>query len=200
MNLPTWTDCDTIERNRQPLTPLEQFILDNEPAGPDDMAFRNGLLAAIEFVMAVRTKKAGDGAAPRATKRQMAHDAIADQRPEWVDPILRSPPLAELDGKVWKGTGRRAQGADGELVELGTWVNPSGDILAARLTRETGVPHAVDPRSGDVVRAGGGQVEIAPTVVTDPGTIVADPYAVIKDDRPVLGASARLPQPTHRIA
>lgn len=96
------------------------------------------------------------------------------------------PPPPEPVGKTWKGTGRAVVNEAGERVEIGTWINPAGDIEAARLTKETGVPHIVDPNTGDVTRAGGGAVEISPPKILDPGVAVVDPVALagIADIRP----------------
>jgi hypothetical protein len=42
-----------------------------------------------------------------------------------------------------------------ERKELGSWSNPAGDVEAARLTKETGTMHLVDPRTGDIISMGG---------------------------------------------
>jgi hypothetical protein len=49
MILPDW---ETINRKRdagETLNPLEQFVYENEPAGGDDVVFREALLAAIDY-------------------------------------------------------------------------------------------------------------------------------------------------------
>lgn len=156
MNLPTWTECShTVDHGDRQLNPLEQFVFDNEPAGHEQEAlFREQLQAALDFVTAPRTKKAGDNAAPRATKRAMAHAAIADQRPDWVsDPIVTGP-ATPVVGKTWKGSGRFYMDGD-DRKELGSWSNPAGDVEAARLTKETGTMHLVDPRTGEIISMGG---------------------------------------------
>lgn len=198
MILPTWDECNAALAQNGQMDPLQSFIYDNEPGSPHDQAWREQLQAALDFVTAPRSKKESGGGAPRLTKKA---SALAG------DPILQSKDLQVTQipattGKHFKGTGRFAQNGEGEMVEIGTWLNPAGDVEAGRLTRETGVPHAVDPRTGEVVRAGGGTVEIAPPVLADPGTtvIVAPNAGEAFDQRPVLGASSRLPQPTHRIA
>lgn len=67
--------------------------------------------------------------------------------PEVVDPIV-----APAATKTFKGTGKFfTDPKTNQQRELGTWINPAGDIEAARLTRETGVIHIVDPNTGDVV-------------------------------------------------
>lgn len=107
------------------------------------------------------------------------------------DPIAASATLAPA-GKSWRGTGRAVVGANGDRVEIGTWINPAGDIEAARLTKETGIPHVVDPNTGDVVKVGGGAIEIAPPKLADPGTVVPDPLAMsgVADVRPEVGTKS----------
>jgi hypothetical protein len=68
------------------------------------------------------------------------------------DPIVTAAPaIVTPPGKYFKGSGRKVPGPEGTLIELGTWVNPAGDIEAQRLTKETGVLHLVDPNTGEVV-------------------------------------------------
>jgi hypothetical protein len=40
--------------------------------------------------------------------------------------------------------------AEGKIVHKVTYVNPRGDVIAARMTKLTGVPHFVDPTTGKV--------------------------------------------------
>lgn len=42
MELPTWEECDAATASLT-ATPLQQFIYDNEPAGPHDEVFRDQL-------------------------------------------------------------------------------------------------------------------------------------------------------------
>ena len=61
---------------------------------------------------------------------------------------------AASSGATFRSTGKKAVGVNGETVELGTWVNPGGEAEAARLTKETGVIHYVDPKDGQVKSLG----------------------------------------------
>lgn len=45
--LPPWTECDRKHKSVRKLSALEQFILDNEPAGLDEDKFREQLAAVI---------------------------------------------------------------------------------------------------------------------------------------------------------
>jgi len=58
------------------------------------------------------------------------------------------------NGAVFRSSGKKAVGANGEAVELGTWINPTGEAEAVRLTKETGVIHYVDPKDGQVKSLG----------------------------------------------
>ena len=54
--LPTWSEC--LEREfRNTATPLEQFILDNEPAGQLDRRWREQLTKAIQFILEQKDEK-----------------------------------------------------------------------------------------------------------------------------------------------
>lgn len=64
--------------------------------------------------------------------------------------------------KFFRGTGRKIM-VNGISTELGTWMNPDGEIEAQRLTKETGIQHIVDPNSGDVISFG--SVDVSATVV-----------------------------------
>ena len=47
--LPIWAACSAKINANEDLSPLEQFIHDNEPAEPDDTAiFRTGLQALLD--------------------------------------------------------------------------------------------------------------------------------------------------------
>lgn len=148
MNLPTWSDCDAAEMG---MDPLQQFIYDHEPSSPHDVAWREQLSAAIDFLLMPRAKKTGGSGAPAATKRSQKSTHSNDLL-ELVTgrPIM----VTAIGGKVWKGTNRFYMDGD-ERKELGSWTNPAGDIEAARLTKETGTMHLVDPRTGDVISMGG---------------------------------------------
>jgi len=60
------------------------------------------------------------------------------------------PRPAQPSGAVFRSSGKKAVGANGEAVELGTWINPRGEEEAAKLTKMTGVIHYVDPKDGEV--------------------------------------------------
>jgi hypothetical protein len=54
--LPTWSEC--LEREfSNTATPLEQFILDNEPAGQQDQRWREQLTKAIQFTIEQKDPK-----------------------------------------------------------------------------------------------------------------------------------------------
>jgi len=54
--LPTWDQC--LERDvRETATPLEQFILDNEPAGQQDRRWREQLTKAVQFIIEQKDPK-----------------------------------------------------------------------------------------------------------------------------------------------
>lgn len=76
------------------------------------------------------------------------------------------------DGITLRRTGKFAvDPATGEKREIVTYLNPAGDIEAARLTRETGTQHIVDPNSGKVISLGGMDIEgMAKTAVAAAGT------------------------------
>lgn len=48
--MPTWSDVSAEASDGAPLNPLEQFILDHEPAGERDIKWRDQLAAVIEWV------------------------------------------------------------------------------------------------------------------------------------------------------
>lgn len=48
--LPDWFDIHAEASEGAPLNPIEQFILDHEPAGPEDIEWRKQLAALIEWV------------------------------------------------------------------------------------------------------------------------------------------------------
>lgn len=223
MKLPTWDECDDALKGLRTLDPLEQFVYDNEPAGPHEMAFRAQLQAALDYVLMPRMKKA-DGEAPRTTKasqRAMPQirlgdpaypDGITARPAGWnetvvragsVDPVATEAWAAPLQGKTWRGTGKMAATADGQLAEIGTWINPAGEVEAVRLTKATGIPHSVDPRTGEIVKAGGGTVDVAaaPALIPDQKPVEFNPDALVQFDvRPILNASALVPEPRHQIA
>lgn len=151
MNLPTWSDCDAAEMG---MDPLQQFIYDHEPGSPHDVAWREQLSAAIDFLLMPRAKKTGGSGAPAATKKSAAARNTEDLLAGKVGAIAITGPVTAIGGKVWKGTNRFYMDGD-ERKELGSWTNPAGDIEAARLTKETGTMHLVDPRTGDVISMGG---------------------------------------------
>lgn len=99
-----------------------------------------------------------------------------------ADPIVTgAAPIVTPPGKYFKGTGRYAPGEDGQAREIGTWANPAGDIEAARLSKETGILHIVDPKTGDVVSMAGiesmaARSEVAQETgpLTTMGAVVAD--------------------------
>lgn len=50
--IPEWMHCDRKDKAGEPLTALEQFVLDQEPAGiEEEIAFREGLAAVIAELM-----------------------------------------------------------------------------------------------------------------------------------------------------
>lgn len=56
--LPTWDQADAAV-DADCATPLDMFVHDQEPAGPDDVRFRQQLLAALEFVARPAAADAG---------------------------------------------------------------------------------------------------------------------------------------------
>jgi hypothetical protein len=150
---------------------------------------RKKIEIAIFAVMLEEMQKAIQGPTTRdgyTINRSLPQIRLGEPEAVIATPVTVERP--SLAGKTWKGTGRAVLNEKGDRIEIGTWINPAGDVEAMRLTRETGVPHIVDPNTGDVVRAGGGAVEIEPPKMPDPGTVVPDPYAIIQDVRPQLGA------------
>lgn len=160
MKLPTWNECDLMNvRLGYAMTPLERFVLDNEPGAPHDAAWREQMQAVLDFVLTPRLK--GGDAAPRATKKSasVVRNAIADQRPEWV----AATPLDDEEaaypegiittdlppaGIIPRPTGAKVFDATGKGHQLITYSNPRGDVIAARMTKRTGVMHYVDVKDG----------------------------------------------------
>lgn len=68
--------------------------------------------------------------------------------------VVRPELPASQGGKFFRGTGKYAMDDKGERVEIGTWMNPAGESDAARLTKETGVMHFVNAKTGDVESVG----------------------------------------------
>lgn len=103
---------------------------------------------------------------------------------ESLPPIAIVGAVGKAVGKYWKGTGRYAQNEDGKPVEIGTWMNPAGEIEAQVLTRETGVQHFVNPKTGNVEAVGGAAVEkmaqAAPVVVSQYVPVIAPVGEAVK--------------------
>ena len=94
--------------------------------------------------------------------------------------------VAADDRIVVKDSGKRAVGENGETVAITSIVDPSADREAARLTKETGFMHIVNPKTGKVEST---QFAVAPQLPGG-GELVVDPNApIIPDERPVVGGS-----------
>lgn len=57
--IPEYSECSAKENQKLPLTALEQFILDYEPAGGGETPWREKLTAVVQE--AVATKEMGHG-------------------------------------------------------------------------------------------------------------------------------------------
>jgi hypothetical protein len=158
VNLPEWDECNDREQAGVRMNPVEQFVYDHEPT--NSIEWRDQLQEVLDYLSAPRSKKDGGSGAPRSTKKLSIR--LDPPTPPIVGPQI-IPPL----GKTWKGTGRFYMDGD-ERKELGSWSNPAGDVEAARLTKETGTMHLVDPRSGDVISMGGEHISSLATAAEMP--------------------------------
>jgi hypothetical protein len=90
-------------------------------------------------------------------------------------------PTANMSSKFFRGTGKYVAEANGARVEIGTWLNPEGEIEAQRLTRVTGVQHYVDPRTGNVESIGGAAADAMAQGIPIVATEYVPPTGPIKE-------------------
>ena len=106
-----------------------------------------------------------------ALVRAAAPPPAAVQVASWAEPE----PAVNQANLVKKTTGKMAVDPEtGERRELKTIINPQGDIEAARLTKETGELHIVDPLSGTIVNT-----NIGVPRLPDGGVLERDPSAIM---------------------
>ena len=126
-----------------------------------------------------------EGIGAKSTRFEQARQTVLAALKAPAPEVLMMPAsTVAASGRYWKGTGRYAQDEDGKPVEIGTWMNPAGEIEAQRLTRETGVQHFVNPKTGEVEAVGGAAVEkmaqAAPVVVSQYVPVIAPVGEAVK--------------------
>jgi hypothetical protein len=147
-------------------TPIEQHGLPAPTVG------RGGPDTSVPLRMAPPPPTGGRGGHALDTSVPTVSEATAGETPP-VDP-------ARL---VKKTTGKMATDPEtGERREVKTIINPQGDLEAARMTKETGELHIVDPLSGAIVNT-----SIGVPRLPDGGTLERDPMAIM----PVGGGDIR---------
>lgn len=118
MKLPTWNECEVKRFAGRGLTPLEQFIWDEEPTGTDrSMVFRAGL---IKILMADSDTKTVPADTSTEAVRQRVNDVLQDI----TGGRVTKPERAKLRGAVDKAdaplTGKAASDqALGKAIRFG---------------------------------------------------------------------------------